>query len=101
MSKVATAKQVQERGPDAELRKKGYVPAAEIARRLGKDISTVHRWMDNGDVEGEVIMDRRYVLLRSVIVEKIGVRQSVLIGLITEEQAKQFVNATPNKKKGE
>lgn len=76
--------------PDAVLRAKGYVPASEIAQRLGKDISTVYRWLDNDEVEGEEVMGRRYVLLRSVIVEKVGVRQSVLLGLITEDQAKQF-----------
>lgn len=87
-----TTKQVKA-DPDAVLRSKGYVPVAEMAKRLGKDISTVYRWVDNGEVEGEEIMGRRYILLRSVITEKVGVRQSVLLGLITEEQAKQFAGS--------
>lgn len=83
---------VPKANPDAVLRAKGYVPASEIARRLGKDISTVYRWLDAGEVDGEEVMGRRYVLLRSVIVEKVGVKQSVLLGLITEEQARQFAS---------
>jgi len=96
----AVRKQLGMTGPEAELRKKDDVAATEIAQRLGKDISTVHRWMDSAEVEGETIMGRRYILLRSVIVEKVGVRESVLIGLITEEQAKSFSSAN-GKKKGE
>ncbi len=75
---------------DATLRAKGYIPVVEMAKRLGKDISTVYRWIDNGEVEGEEFMGHRYVLLRSVIVDKVGIRQSVLLNLITEEQAKQL-----------
>lgn len=85
---MAASKQTMDM--DQKMRQKGYEPVTDIAKRLGKDISTVYRWLDSGEVEGEDVMGRRYVLLRSVIVNKVGIRGAVLLDLITEEQAKKL-----------
>lgn len=76
---------------DSKLRAQGFVTVKEVSDRLGKDISTVYRWIEEGEIEGEDVMGRRYILLRSVVT-KIGTRASVLLGLITDEQAKKIAS---------
>ncbi len=72
---------------EARLRSRGYVPVKDVAALVDADITTVKRWISNREVEGELIKGRHYVLWRSVIF-KLGVKQSVLMGLISDEQAK-------------
>ena len=44
----------------------GYTPATKIADMLNKNISTVYRWLDSGNLEGIRLGSRRYVNNKSL-----------------------------------
>ena len=48
------------------LAAKGYVPASDIAGKLGKHVTTIYRWIDAGTIDGIRVGKLRYVSLRSV-----------------------------------
>lgn len=75
---------------NARMRAKGFIPAKEVSKRVGKDISAVYRWLDAGEVVGMDVVGRRYVNLASLVVSKVGIEASVVLGLITEQQAKEL-----------
>lgn len=81
----------------ARMRAKGYLPAKEVSKRVGKDISCVYRWLDSGEVEGMDVVGRRFVQLRSLVVNKVGIEASVVLGLITEQQAKDLTSKAKSK----
>lgn len=83
---------------DQKMREKGYLTAKEVSQRTGKDISTVYRWLDNGEVQGEEVLGHRYINLRSLI-DKVGIQGSVLLGLISQEQADKIVKEQKSGKK--
>lgn len=74
---------------ESKLREQGYISAREVSERTGKDISTIYRWMDEGEVDSETVMGRRYVLVRSLII-KVGVKASELLGFTTDEQSAEL-----------
>lgn len=83
---------------DQKMRERGYLTAKEVSQRTGKDISTVYRWLDNGEVVGEEVLGHRYINLRSLI-DKVGIQGSVLLGLISQEQADKIVKEQKQGKK--
>lgn len=64
------------------MRQKGYLLAAEVARRCGIDTATVYRWIAEGSVR-EIRMAGRYhyVDVRSVVAH-LGHDAAVALGLI-------------------
>lgn len=49
------------------LRAKGYVPAKEVASRLGLTLPTIYNWLKAGSVHGERLGAAHWVEWRSVV----------------------------------
>lgn len=74
---------------DKMLAAKGYLPARTVAEKMNRNITTVYRWLDDGNVQGVKIIGDRYVNVLS-LVKYIGVQESVLLGLITQDEANKI-----------
>ena len=61
----------------ADLRKKGYYPISEIAKRIGLHYSTVYRWARENIVE-HLDFGGAYYIKWSSVVDHLGVVASVL-----------------------
>jgi hypothetical protein len=51
----------------SNLAKKGYLPAVEVARKIGRSKRTVYNWIENEAVKGVRIGAHWYVLWQSVL----------------------------------
>lgn len=71
---------------EKRLRDKGYVPASDIAAKMGVHIGTVYRWIADKEVVGVKLGNRRFILLMSVI-KKIGVETARVYGFLPEANA--------------
>jgi predicted DNA-binding transcriptional regulator AlpA len=75
---------------DAKMRRSGYLSVSEAAVKVGCNPSTISRWADEGGLRTITAMEsRRYVNVRD-LVQKVGIEASVIVGLITQEQADQI-----------
>ena len=45
----------------------GYVTAKYVAAKLGKNVSTIYRWLDSGQITGMRVGKLRYVKIESLI----------------------------------
>lgn len=63
----------------ATMIRHGYMPAVEVANKLGVSLTTVGRWADQSAVEAETIGGRRYVKISSLL-EYIGPTQAQIFG---------------------
>lgn len=86
---MASAKKIDQ---IAFMRTKGFMPAMEVSNKLGNDISTVYRWVDDGKVEGMQVGTRRYVKVIS-LVNHLGLDTARIFGIITDDQAKTLAKA--------
>lgn len=48
------------------MRRRGYVPVAEAAKRAGVTTSAVYQWLDGGAVKGARVGPARYVNVASL-----------------------------------
>lgn len=65
---------------DDLMRRQGFIPTREAANRLGRNITTIYRWVDAGKVEGTEVASRRYVNLKS-LATFVGRDATQLLGL--------------------
>lgn len=65
------------------MRQEGYLSAAEAAESSGVAVTTVHRWLSQGKVEGTQVGSYWYVSKDS-LVEYLGPIASRAAGLSTE-----------------
>jgi hypothetical protein len=68
---------------DDLMRKQGFIPTREAANKLGRNITTIYRWVDAGKVEGTEVASRRYVNLKS-LAAFVGKDAAQLLGLGSE-----------------
>lgn len=68
------------------MRAKGYVPAPEVARRIGRDVTTVYDLIQRKELRGMQVGRSWYVEAKSVT-EYLGPEASKLLG-ITASAAK-------------
>lgn len=66
---------------------RGYIPATEVSRKLGNDIATVYRWLDDGKIEGLSVGGRRYAKLTSLI-QHIGPEAARIFGFVASDSVK-------------
>ena len=66
---------------------KGYLTVSEVAAKIGKDQSTVLRWIGAKRIRAEKFGSTYYVALDSVVAH-IGPRMAELLGLITHAKKK-------------
>jgi excisionase family DNA binding protein len=83
--KAAGGSSIQEK-----MRAVGYITVYEAAKRIGCDAATIMRWADSGDIRSIRAMERKRFVAVSDLALKVGLEASVMIGLITAEQAKQL-----------
>lgn len=48
------------------MRARGLIAAADAARLLSMHVTSVYRWMDEGEVEGKKVGKRRYITATSL-----------------------------------
>ncbi len=65
------------------LRTKGYIPASEVAQKLGMHINSVYRWINEGEVVSMKLGNKRFIKLGS-LVGKIGKEAALAVGLIAQ-----------------
>jgi len=75
-----------DRGTDqvAVMKANGYLPAAEVAKRLGVSRQTLARWAEDGAIDAELVAHRRYINVRS-LVDHIGAKQARLFGFLKKK----------------
>lgn len=74
----------------ATMIRNGYLPAVDVANKMGVSLTTVGRWADQGSVEAETVGHRRFVKVSSLI-EYIGDTQAQIFGIITPPSKKKKV----------
>jgi excisionase family DNA binding protein len=52
---------------DRALRDAGFMPLMELAEQIKVSRSTVHRWLVNGEIEGQRAYGKNYIRISSVI----------------------------------
>lgn len=65
-----------------KMRAAGYIPATEVAKKLGIHLASVYRWVDENQVESIRALGKRYVKATSLI-SKLGVEQAKIFGFIS------------------
>lgn len=73
---------------DLMMRQNGYITVAEVARKMGVDDSRVYRWLDEGKIQGERVLNKRYVSLKS-LVKHLGEGTARIFGFIKKEAAEE------------
>jgi hypothetical protein len=70
----------------ATMVRNGYLPAVDVASRMGVSLTTIGRWADQEMIESETVGHRRFVKVSSLI-NHIGVTQAQIFGFLTPEGA--------------
>lgn len=65
------------------MRAKGYMPAPEVATRLGHDVTAIYRMIEAGKITGLKVGGRRYVLYSSLVAH-LGKDAAKALGLVSE-----------------
>ncbi len=69
----------------AVMLRHGYIPAVDVARKMGVSLTTVARWAEGGKIECETVSHRVFVKL-TTLVEHIGQKQAVIFGFVKSEK---------------
>lgn len=80
------------------MREQGYIPIDEAATRSGLNRQTIWQYVGRDRVVAGKKLGHKWFVHLGSLVQKIGVEESVMIGLINEEQAEQLRKKS-NKKK--
>jgi hypothetical protein len=67
------------------MKQEGYVPAAKAAEVSGVVVTTIHRWIGAGKVEGSKVGDYWYVTVDSLIA-RLGPVAAKAAGLLNGDQ---------------
>jgi len=64
----------------------GYMPAPEVARLVGRDISSVYRWITNKHIEAERV-GRAWYIKRTSLVTYLGEPAARRFGIVLDSEA--------------
>lgn len=70
---------------DAKMRQSGYIPAQEVAKKLGLRGDTPVEWIKSKKVEGTLLFHKWYIVLRSLI-KYIGEDKAIIFGLLSSKK---------------
>lgn len=85
---LAKALKPKKQSTDDKMRAAGYLPAAEVADKLGMHLGSVYRWVEENQVQSTKALGNRYIK-QSSIVEKLGLEQAQIFGFISADAAKK------------
>lgn len=78
------------------MRAHGYVSASEISAKTGFSLTTIQRWVTDEEVISKKLGNTRYILLSSVIDNKVDRETAKMFGLLpSDEPAKKERRKTP------
>ena len=67
----------------------GYIDAPTAAKKVGRHIITIYRWINDGELEGMMVFGRHFISKRS-LVRKVGKRAAVIGGLVTQAEVDEM-----------